>query len=146
MQRQRDRTEMVEDFVAAVGFLNSHPDCSGKVGAVGFCFGGGMSMRLAVRLPDLAAAVAFYGRHPDPQEAAAIQTPLMLHHAALDERVNAGWPDFEIALKAADRDYVNHEYDDADHGFHNDTTPRYSEAAAELAWQRTLEFFTAHLM
>ena len=146
MQRQRDRTEMVEDFVAAVGFLNSHPDCSGKVGAVGFCFGGGMSMRLAVRLPDLAAAVAFYGRHPDPQEAAAIETPLMLHHAALDERVNAGWPDFEIALKAADRDYVNHEYDDADHGFHNDTTPRYSEAAAELAWQRTLEFFTAHLM
>lgn len=145
MQRERDRAEMIEDFVAAVGFLEDHPDTTGSVGAVGFCFGGGMAMRLAVRLPGLAAAVPFYGRHPDPDEAAEIRAPLMLHHAALDERVNASWPDFEKALKAADRNYVNHEYDGADHGFHNDTTPRYDKDAAELAWQRTLEFFNANL-
>lgn len=145
LQKQRDRAEMIEDFVAAVEFLAGHPDCTGKVGAVGFCFGGGMAMRLAVRLPDLGAAVPFYGRHPDPDEAAAIRAPLMLHHAALDERVNASWPDFEEALKAADRNYVNHHYDGVDHGFHNDTTPRYAEEAAELAWKRTLEFFNANL-
>lgn len=145
LQKQRDRAEMIEDFVAAVEFLAGHPDCTGKVGAVGFCFGGGMAMRLAVRLPDLGAAVPFYGRHPDPDEAAAIRAPLMLHHAALDERVNASWPDFEEALKAADRNYVNHHYDGVDHGFHNDTTPRYAEKAAELAWKRTLEFFNANL-
>ncbi len=145
MQRQRDREEMTEDFVAAVEFLEAHPDCTGSVGAVGFCFGGGMSMRLAVRLPNLGAAVAFYGRHPDPGEATAIRSPLMLHHAELDERVNGSWPDFENALKAADRNYVNHEYDGVDHGFHNDTTPRYAREAADLAWQRTLEFFATNL-
>lgn len=145
MQRERDRDEMVEDFVAAVGFLQMHPDCSGKVGSVGFCFGGGMSMRLAVRLPELTAAVAFYGRHPASEEAASIQAPMMLHHAGLDERVNASWPDFKKALKAADRDFVDYEYADVNHGFHNDTTPRYDEAAAELAWQRTVEFFVSHL-
>ena len=145
LQRQRDRDEMVEDFVAAVAFLQKHPDCTGKVGSVGFCFGGGMSMRLAVRLPDLTAAVAFYGRHPSAEEAASIMAPLMIHHAGLDERVNASWPDFEKGLKAADRDYVNHEYADVNHGFHNDTTPRYDSQAAELAWNRTVEFFNSHL-
>ena len=145
LQRQRDREEMVEDFVAAVGFLQNHPDCTGKVGSVGFCFGGGMSMRLAVRLPDLTAAVAFYGRHPSAEEAAAIKAPLMIHHAGLDERVNASWPDFEKALKAAGRDYVNHDYAGVNHGFHNDTTPRYDSEAAELAWNRTVEFFNSHL-
>lgn len=145
MQRQRDRTEMVEDFVAAVEFLKVHPDCTGKVGAVGFCFGGEMSMLLAVRRPDLDAAVAFYGRHPAADEAAAISAPLMLHHAGLDERVNAGWPDFEAGLKEAGKPYYNYEYEAVDHGFHNDTTPRYDENAAELAWQRTLEFFDANL-
>lgn len=145
LQRQRDGDEMIEDFVAAVEFLQRHPDSTDKVGAVGFCFGGGMSMRLAVRLPGLAAAVAFYGRHPAAHEAPAIQAPLMLHHAELDERVNAGWPDFEKALQSAGRDFVNYEYADVNHGFHNDTTPRYDEAAAELAWRRTVEFFTAHL-
>jgi carboxymethylenebutenolidase len=145
LQRQRDGDEMIEDFVAAVEFLQKHPDCTGKVGTVGFCFGGGMSMRLAVRLPGLAAAVAFYGRHPAAHEAPAIQAPLMLHHAELDDRVNAGWPDFEKALRSADRDFVNYEYADVNHGFHNDTTPRYDKAAAELAWRRTVEFFTAHL-
>jgi carboxymethylenebutenolidase len=146
LQRQRDRDEMVEDFVAAVGFLKEHPDCTGKVGAVGFCFGGGMSMRLAVRLPDLDAAVAFYGRHPEASDAASINAPLMLHHAGLDERVNASWPDFEAALKAAGKSYNNNDYEGVDHGFHNDTTPRYDEEAAELAWQRTVEFFAANLM
>lgn len=145
LQRQRDSGEMVEDFVAAVKFLQAHPDCTGKVGAVGFCFGGGMSMRLAVRLPELAAAVSFYGRHPEPGEAASIQAPLMLHHAELDERVNATWPDFEGALKDAGREFVNYDYADANHGFHNDTTPRYDEQAAELAWQRTVGFFIDHL-
>jgi carboxymethylenebutenolidase len=145
LQRQRDRDEMVEDFSAAVTYLMKHPDCTGKVGAVGFCFGGGMVLRLAVRLPELSAGVAFYGRHPLATEASAIKAPLMLHHAGLDERVNASWPEFEAGLKKAGRDFVNHNYTDVEHGFHNDTTPRYDENAAELAWQRTLEFFTTKL-
>ena len=145
LQRQRDSAVMVEDFVAAAEFLAKHRDCSGKVGAVGFCFGGGMSMRLAVRLPELAAAVAFYGRHPAADEASSIRAPLMLHHAELDERVNATWPDFEEALKEADRNFINYEYADVNHGFHNDTTPRYNKQAAELAWQRTIDFFASHL-
>lgn len=145
MQRQRDRDEMVEDFVAAVEFLKKHPDCTGKVGAVGFCFGGEMSMRLAVRLSDLSAAVAFYGRHPSAEEAKSIEAPLMIHHAGLDERVNASWPEFEKGLKKAGRQYVNHDYADVNHGFHNDTTPRYDKDAAELAWQRTVEFFERYL-
>ncbi len=145
MQRQRDPDEMAEDFVAAAGFLAEHPDCNGHVGVVGFCFGGSMAMQMAVRVPDLGAAVAFYGRHPDPRVAASIRVPLMLHHAELDERVNASWPDFEAALEAAGRDYINHEYAKASHGFHNDTTPRFDEASAKLAWQRTLDFFTATL-
>ena len=131
--------------MAAVGFLQQHPDCTGKVGSVGFCFGGGMSMRLAVRLPDLTAAVAFYGRHPAPDEAAAIKAPLMIHHAGLDERVNASWPEFKKALQAADRDFLEYEYAGVSHGFHNDTTPRYDKDAAELAWKRTVEFFEGHL-
>jgi carboxymethylenebutenolidase len=146
MQRKRDKGEMVEDFVAAVGYLQKHPDCSGKVGAVGFCFGGEIVMRLAIRVPDLAAVVPFYGRHPAPEEAAQMQAPLMLHHAELDDRVNATWPVFENALKEAERDYVGHMYEGANHGFHNDTTPRYDEAAAELAWRRTVDHFTRHLM
>lgn len=145
LQRQRDRDEMVEDFSAAVAFLENHPDCTGKVGAVGFCFGGGMVLRLAVTLPGLSAGVAFYGRHPAAAEAANIKAPLMLHHAGLDERVNASWPEFEAGLKQADRDFVNHDYADVEHGFHNDTTPRYDEQAAELAWQRTVKFFTTKL-
>lgn len=145
LQRQRDRAEMEEDFASAVEFLAGHPDCTGKVGAVGFCFGGGMVMRLAARMPSLTAGVAFYGRHPATADAASITAPLMLHHAGLDERVNASWPEFEKGLKEAGRNYVNHEYADVNHGFHNDTTPRYDEEAAKLAWQRTLEFFAEHL-
>ncbi|MGB5332481.1 MAG: dienelactone hydrolase family protein [Woeseiaceae bacterium] len=145
LQRQRDGAEMIEDFVAAVQFLQQHPDCTGKVGAVGFCFGGGMAMRLAVRLPDVAAAVAFYGRHPSADEAEAIRAPLMLHHAELDERVNASWPDFEKSLQDAGRNFTNYDYAGVNHGFHNDTTPRYDKPAAELAWQRTVDFFSRHL-
>jgi carboxymethylenebutenolidase len=145
MQRERDGAEMVEDFVAAVEFLQKHPDSNGSVGSVGFCFGGGMSMQLAVRVTDLDAAVAFYGRHPSAEDTARIAAPLMLHHAGLDERVNAGWPDFEAALKANDMSYANYVYPDVNHGFHNDTTPRFDEAAAALAWQRTVEHFNTHL-
>ena len=145
MQRERDRDEMVEDFVAAVGFLQDHPDCSGKVGAVGFCFGGGMVMRLAIRVPTLAAGVAFYGRHPDASEAAEVNAPLMIHHGELDERVNASWPAFRDGLKDAGKDYINYEYESANHGFHNDTTPRYDKDAAALAWSRTVGFFSDKL-
>ena len=145
LQAKRDAAEMVEDFVDAVAYLQQHPDCSGRVGTIGFCFGGEMAMRLAVRLPDLAACVPFYGRHPAPDEAAAIRAPLLIHHAALDERVNASWPAFKQALQAADRDFVEYTYGGANHGFHNDTTPRYDKAAAELAWQRTIRHFTAQL-
>jgi len=146
MQRERDSAEMVEDFVAAVSFLQDHPDCTGVVGSVGFCFGGGMSLRLSVRIPELGAAVAFYGRHPSAGDAAKIRAPLMLHHAGLDERVNASWPAFEKALKENDRDYVNYLYADVNHGFHNDTTPRFDEKSAALAWQRTIDHFSKHLI
>ncbi len=145
LQRQRDSEEMIEDFVAAVGFLRGHPDTSDRVGAVGFCFGGGMVLELAIRLPDLDAGVAFYGRHPEADRAAAIKAPLMLNHAGLDERVNASWPAFEKGLQAAGADYVHHDYEGVQHGFHNDTTPRFEQKAAELAWTRTVEFFDKHL-
>ena len=145
LQRQRDGAEMVEDFIAAVEFVRNHPDSSGNVGSVGFCFGGGMSLTLAVRRPDLKAAVAFYGRHPSGDDVAAIRAPLQLHHAELDERVNAGWPDFERALKAAGVAYENYSYAGANHGFHNDTTPRFDEDSAKLAWRRTVQFFERHL-
>lgn len=145
LQRKRDRDEMFEDFAAAVGFLEKHPDSNGKVGAVGFCYGGSVVMKLAIRLPELAAAVPFYGRHPVGEDVSGIRAPMMLHHAALDERVNASWPDFEKALRLADIDYENYEYENASHGFHNDTTPRYDEEAAELAWERTIGFFERHL-
>ena len=146
MQRERDKAEMVEDFVAAVGYLQAHPDCTGAVGSVGFCFGGEVSLRLAVRVPELGAAVAFYGRHPSAEDTAKIRAPLMLHHAGLDERVNASWPAFEEALKENDFDYVNYLYPDVNHGFHNDTTPRFDEQSATLAWQRTIEHFSKHLI
>jgi carboxymethylenebutenolidase len=145
LQRQRDGAEMLEDFMAAVEFLRDHPDSNGSVGSVGFCFGGEVSGQLAVRLPDLGAAVLFYGRHPTAEETARIKAPLMLHHGELDERVNAGWPAFEAALKEHDVDYANYDYADANHGFHNDTTPRFDEDAAALAWERTLRHFSEHL-
>ena len=145
LQRQLDRGKMTEDFVAAAHHLKSHPECSGRIGVVGFCFGGGMANTLAVRLPDLAAAVPFYGGQPSAEDVPKIKAPLLLHYAGLDARVNKGWPDYEAALKASGVTYTAHIYGGANHGFHNDTTPRYDQAAANLAWQRTIDFFNQKL-
>ncbi|TXF90691.1 dienelactone hydrolase family protein [Neolewinella aurantiaca] len=145
MQRKRDRAEMLEDFIAAYEFLRHHPECTGQVGVVGFCFGGAISNQMAVRLPELGAAVPFYGSQPPAEDVPAIQAPLLIQYGELDERVNKGWPDYEAALKANDKNYTAHVYPGANHGFHNDTTPRYDEAAAKLAWERTITFFDEHL-
>jgi carboxymethylenebutenolidase len=145
MLSERDRNEMIEDFAAAVEFVAGHPDCTGKVGAVGFCFGGSVVMRLAVKTPTLAAGVAYYGSPPDPDEAKLIKAPIMAHRGELDERVNAAWPAFDEALKAVDASFQNFEYANANHGFHNDTTPRYDKDAAEESWRLTTEFFVKHL-
>ena len=145
MQRERDRNEMLEDFIAAYEYLKNHEDCNGKVGVVGFCFGGWISNMMAVKVPDLAAAVPFYGSQPEDKEVAQIQAPLLIHYAGLDERVNAGWPDYEAKLKELDKDYEVHFYPDVNHGFHNNTTPRFDEASADLAWKRTIDFFKEHL-
>jgi carboxymethylenebutenolidase len=144
--RQVDRQKMTEDFIAAARWLKARPDCSGKIGVVGFCFGGGIANTLAVRMgDDLAAAVPFYGGQPPAAEAAKIKAPLLLQYAGLDTRVNGGWPAYEEALKANHVTYTAHIYEGANHGFHNDTTPRYDQAAAKLAWQRTLDFFNKYL-
>ena len=145
LQRQLDRGKMTEDFVAAVTYLKSHPECSGRIGVVGFCFGGGMANTLAVRIPDLAGAVPFYGGQAAAEDVQKIQAPLLLHYAGLDERINAGWPTYETALKANGTTYTAHMYDSVNHGFHNDTTPRYDQDAATLAWQRTIDFFNQNL-
>ncbi|MCB0475228.1 MAG: dienelactone hydrolase family protein [Flavobacteriaceae bacterium] len=145
LQRKRDRFEMLEDFIAAYEFLRTHPDCNGKVGVVGFCFGGWISNMMAVRIPSLMAAVPFYGGQPSAEETAAINAPLLLHYAGLDERVNAGWPDYEKALKANNKEYTAYIYPNVNHGFHNNTTPRYDEPAATLAWERTIAFFNEKL-
>jgi carboxymethylenebutenolidase len=145
MQRERDRAEMLEDFIAAFETLKSHPECTGNVGVVGFCFGGSISNKMAVRLPDLKAAVPFYGGQAATEDVPKIQAPLLLHYAELDTRVNAGWPEYEAALKANNKEYTAHIYPKANHGFHNDTTPRYDEEAAKLAWERTIAFFKEKL-
>lgn len=145
LQSKRDRNEMLEDFIAAVDYLKAHPDCNGKIGVVGFCFGGWISNMMAVRVPDLAAVVPFYGGQPSAEEVPMIKAPLLIHYAALDMRVNEGWPAYEAALKANNKEYTAYMYPDVQHGFHNDTTPRYDKAAAELAWQRTVDFFKAKL-
>ena len=138
---QVDPGKRTEDLLAAVPYLKSRPECNGKIGAVGFCFGGGIVNTMAVRIPDLAAAVPFYGAQPGAADAAKIKAPLLLHYAALDERIDAGWPAYEQALKAAGVKYQMYMYPGTNHGFHNDTTPRYDEAAAKLAWSRTIAFF-----
>ncbi|MCO6476740.1 MAG: dienelactone hydrolase family protein [Phaeodactylibacter sp.] len=145
LQRQRDRDGMLEDFIAAFEFLKGHEECTGKVGVVGFCFGGWISNMMAVRVPDLAAAVPFYGGQPSAEEVPAIQAPLLLHFAAFDQRVNEGWPDYAKALQDNNKEYSAHLYPDVNHGFHNDTTPRYDGAAARLAWERTVDFFNVKL-
>ncbi|RME72986.1 MAG: dienelactone hydrolase family protein [Verrucomicrobia bacterium] len=146
MQRKLDREKLAEDFMAAARFLHTHPLCDGNVGVIGFCFGGAVANALAVALPDIIkAAVPFYGRQPDPADVPKIKAALLLHYAEHDERVNAGWPAYEAALKANNIRYTAHIYPGVNHGFHNDTTPRYDEAAARLAWQRTLEFLRREL-
>ncbi|MVT07898.1 dienelactone hydrolase family protein [Chitinophaga tropicalis] len=145
MQSKRDRNEMLEDFIAAFEYLKNHKDCNGKIGVVGFCFGGWIANMMAVRIPDLAAAVPFYGGQPAKEDVPKIKAPLLLQYAELDTRVNEGWPAYENALKANHKEYAAYIYPGVNHGFHNDTTPRYDKAAAELAWQRTIEFFKKKL-
>jgi carboxymethylenebutenolidase len=141
-----DQKKMFEDFLASYAWLKARPECTGKMGAVGFCFGGGIVNNLAVRLPDLAAAVPFYGAQPKTtEEVARIKAPMLLQYAGLDTRITGGWPAFEELLKANHVTYTAYIYDGANHGFHNDTTPRYDEAAAKLAWQRTIDFFNKYL-
>lgn len=143
---QLDQAKVREDFVAAVAFLRARPECTGGVGAVGFCYGGGMVNFLATRLgAELAAGVAFYGSSPNVADVPKIRAPLLIQSAEVDERINASWPAFETALKAAGVTYERHLYPGTQHGFHNDTTPRYDAAAARLAWERTLAFFTTHV-
>ena len=145
MQSKRNRNEMLEDFIAAYDYLKSDSNCNGKIGAVGFCFGGWISNMMAVRIPDLAASVPFYGGQPPLEDVPQIKAPLLLHYAELDTRVNEGWPAYEAALKANNKDYTAYMYPNANHGFHNDTTPRYDEQAAELSWNRTIAFFREKL-
>jgi carboxymethylenebutenolidase len=145
MQSKRDKNEMLEDFIAAYGFLKENKDCNGKVGVVGFCFGGWIANMMAVRIPDLSAAVPFYGTQPAADDVPKIKAPLLLHYAGLDTRVNEGWPAYEAALKANNKEYTAYVYDNVNHGFNNDTTPRYDKAAADLAWKRTIDFFKAKL-
>ena len=140
-----DQARTREDFVAAAAFLSKRPECSGKLGAVGFCWGGGMVNTLAARLPELAAAVPFYGPPPAAAEIAQVKAPLLLHFAGVDERINAAWPAYEAGLKAAGARYTAHQYAGTQHGFNNDTTPRFDAAAAKLAWDRTLAFLNQHL-
>ncbi|RVT72287.1 dienelactone hydrolase family protein [Flavobacterium sufflavum] len=145
MQKKRDRYEMLEDFIAAYYYLKTHPDCNGHIGVVGFCFGGWITNLMAVKIPTLNAAVPFYGGQPTAEEAAQIKTPLLLQYAGLDTRVNEGWPAFEAILNKNKVPNVAYIYPNVNHGFHNNTTPRYDEKAATLAWTRTIDFFKEKL-
>ncbi len=145
LQKQVDPKKLMNDFFAAIEFLMQHEATTDKVGITGFCYGGGVSNAAAVAYPELAAAVPFYGRQPDPDDVARIQAPLLIHYAGLDERINEGWPAYEAALKAAGKTYEAYIYPDVNHGFHNDSTPRYDQAAAELAWERTIDWFRRYL-
>ena len=143
--QQLDQTKTRADFLAAAAVLKKLPEGNGRVGAVGFCYGGGVSNFLATQVPDLAAAVPFYGQQPADEAVSKIKAPLLLQYAENDERINAGWPKYEAALKAAKVNYQAYVYPGVQHGFNNDTTPRYDEAAAKLAWSRTVSFFKQHL-
>jgi len=146
LQRKRDRKEMLEDFISAYEFLKKHKECTANVGVVGFCFGGSISNNMAVHIPDLKAAVPFYGGQAQTEDVPKIKAPLLLHYGELDKRVNAGWPAYETALKKYKKEYTAHIYTGANHGFHNDTTPRYDKKAASLAWKRTIAFFKEKLV
>lgn len=141
----QDAKKREEDLYNAAQFLKARPETTGKIGVVGFCFGGGICNLLATRMPDLAASVPYYGRQVPAADVAKIKAPLLIHYAGLDEPINKGWPAYEEALKANKVRYTMHMYEGVNHGFHNDTTPRYDEAAAKLSWQRTLDFFNQHL-
>lgn len=145
LQRSVDRTKLMNDFFAGAEYLLNNDKTTSKVGCVGFCYGGGVCNALAVAYPELKASVPFYGRQPNAEDVPKIQAALMLQYGELDKRVNAGWPAYEEALKANGKDYTAHIYKGVNHGFHNDSTPRYDEEAAELAWQRTIEHFKTHL-
>jgi carboxymethylenebutenolidase len=145
LQSQIDPEKLLNDFFAGFEHLLEHAESTGKVGCVGFCYGGGVCNAMAVAYPELAASVPFYGRQPEAADVARIEAPLLIHYGELDERVNAGWPQYEAALKQHGKRYTVHFYQGANHGFHNDTTPRYDEAAAQLAWDRTIVFFNEHL-
>ena len=146
LQATLDKDKLLQDFIAAFDRLKSDASANGKVGVVGFCYGGGVANAMAVRLPDLACAVPFYGRQAATEEVARIKAPLLLHYAELDERINTGWPDYERALKAHGKEYTAHIYPGVNHGFHNDTTPRYDDDAARIAWKRTVDFFSKKLV
>jgi carboxymethylenebutenolidase len=141
----QDAAKRTEDLLAAVDYVKSRADFNGKLGAVGFCFGGGIVNTMATRVPDLAAAVPYYGMQPPAADVAKIKAALLIHYASEDPRIDAGWPTFEAALKANHVKYREYTYPDTQHGFHNDTTPRYDEAAAQLSWRRTLDFFKKNL-
>mgnify|MGYP000639799074 FL=1 len=145
LQRTVDGEKLMNDFFAAYEFLARHSDTTGKVGCVGFCYGGGVCNAMAVAYPELRASVPFYGRQANAADVPNIQAPLLLHYAELDERINEGWPAYEAALQEHGKTYTAHIYPGVNHGFHNDSTPRYDEAAAELAWERTIAFFNEHL-
>jgi carboxymethylenebutenolidase len=146
MQSKRNQNEMLEDFIAAFEYLKKHPNCNGKVGVVGFCFGGWISNMMAVKLPDLKAAVPYYGRQATDEDAQKIKTPLQLHFADLDKRVNEGWAAYEKVLKENNCVYEAYFYPNVNHGFHNNSTPRFDKAAADLSWERTIAFFKKHLV
>ncbi len=145
MQSSRDRQEMTEDFVAGANFLINHDESTGRVGAVGFCFGGGMVNTLAVRVPELGAGVPFYGAAPAPADVSRINAAMMIQYASDDDRINSAWPAYEEALQANNVDYEMHTYPNTMHGFHNDSTPRFVESQANLAWERTIAHFNEHL-
>jgi len=145
LQRTVDGTQLMNDFFNGFEHLLNRDDSTGKVGAVGFCYGGGVCNALAVAFPEMGASVPYYGRQASVEDVPKIQAPLLLHYGELDERINAGWPDYETALKANGKNYEAHIYPNANHGFHNDSTPRYDEAMAELSWDRTIGWFTQHL-
>lgn len=146
LQQQINPEKLMNDFFAAVDFLMHHDQTTGKVGITGFCYGGGVANAAAVAFPELSAAVPFYGRQPRAEDVARIKAPLLLHYASLDTGITSGWPAYEAALKAAGKTYEAHIYPDVNHGFHNDSTPRYDEAAAKLAWDRTIAWFNRYLV
>jgi carboxymethylenebutenolidase len=145
MQQKLDAQKLLQDFISGARFLREHQETNGKIGAVGFCFGGGMVNQMAVWLPWLQASAPFYGPQPTAEQTVRIQAPLLIHYASMDDRINAGWAAYEKALMSNKKKYTMHMYPNTMHGFHNDTTPRYDAAAAKLAWDRTITFFNENL-